>query len=234
MRTKPFTIVASLAALVAIACLAWIGGSRLRTPASDGDGKSAGSASTGRPGRFARARDLATGPAPALDSKARERAAQAVRQMLATSPGRLSSTAALPPFDREAFARNPQGYLSRVEPARCFQTAAPGPDAVLLETVVPARAAVTRGSDHSLWVKTAPSAPVTFTAFDGGAFKENGLPTVTVQADGRGLAVARFTAPAGVDGDVHIVAGSPMAAGVQRFFLRVVDTPKAAIAADAP
>jgi hypothetical protein len=165
----------------------------------------------------------ALGPAPALDHTAPERAAEAVAQALRAAPDRLSTTAALPPFDRAAFAANPRQYLARVEPARCFQTAAPGRDVVALQTAVPARAAVTRGVDHPLWVKTAPGAPVTFTAFDGGAFKENGLPSVTVQANANGLAVARFTAPRGVDGDLNIVAGSPLAAGVQRFFLRVVD-----------
>src|SRR5262245_56047268 len=51
------------------------------------------------------------GPAPALDPAARERAAEAVALALRTAPDQLSTTAALPPFDRKAFERNPREYL---------------------------------------------------------------------------------------------------------------------------
>jgi hypothetical protein len=70
-------------------------------------------------------------------------------------------------------------------------------------------------------VKGEPGAPVTFTAFDGGEFKENGLASVTIRADGRGLAGAHFIATPGIEGDLTIVAGSPLSSGVQRFVLRV-------------
>jgi hypothetical protein len=138
-------------------------------------------------------------------------------------PQSLSMTAALQPFDRQSFERAPAEYLAKVEPARCFQTARPAPETAALVSQVPNRAGVQRGVAHALWVKTTPSAPVTFTAFDGGEFTESGLPSVTVQADARGLASAHFLAVRGVDGDVNIVAGSPMASGVQRFLLRVLD-----------
>jgi hypothetical protein len=172
---------------------------------------------------------LGRGPSPAAHEERmappeqRERAQAAVSEALGTEPARLSTTGALPPFDQDAFLRHPREYLAKVEPARCFQTARPGPDTVVLQTQVANRAVVNRGEALPLWVKTAPNAPVTFTAFDGGQFTENGLGSVSVQADAKGLAAAHFTAPRGIDGDVYIIAGSPLAAGVQRFHLRVSD-----------
>jgi hypothetical protein len=191
-----------LAALGGLGTLGW------RSLAHRGSRPSRGEATTTT---AAPAKRLQTGVAPRFDPSARERAAAVVRETLKTAPARLSTTAALPPFDKQAYDADPQAYLSRVEPARCFQTAAPSAE------------------ETPLWVKGLPGAPVTFTTFDGGAFKENGLPSVTVQADGRGLAVAHFTAGKGIGGDVSIVAGSPLSMGVQRFVIRV-GGPLAAVA----
>jgi hypothetical protein len=66
-----------------------------------------------------------------------------------------------------------------------------------------------------------PDAPVTYTTFGGGTFKENGIGSVSVRADGRGLASAHYSADRGIDGDVTVVAGSPSAVGNQRFFVHV-------------
>jgi hypothetical protein len=162
-------------------------------------------------------------PAPPTDPTAPERAQAAVATALKTAPRTLSPTGAILPFDKEEFARNPKQYLAQVQPGRAFQTARPGRDAVVLAALVPSMAEIQRGTDATLWVRGVPNAPVTFTAFDGGAFKENGMPSVTVQADGRGLAVAHFRATPGLVGDLNIVAGSPLAVGVRRFRLRVVD-----------
>jgi len=162
-------------------------------------------------------------PAPATDPTAPERAQAAVTEALRRAPGSLSTTGAVAPFDAVAFARHPKEYLSQVQPARCFQTARPGPDATPLEAQVPRLAPLERGAKASLWVRGVPSAPVTYTAFDGGSFQENGLSSVTVQADAKGLAVAHFVATPGLVGDLNIVAGSPLAVGVQRFRLRVVE-----------
>jgi hypothetical protein len=180
----------------------------------------------GSPPPEAAARESARAPArPPSDRpfapERHERAAQAVREAVQTSPERLSSTAALPPFDKAAFERDPQHYLAQVEPARCFQTAEPGASVPPLEIQSAARAELPEGGELPLSVKSTPGAPVTFTAFDGGKFKQNGLTSVTVRADARGLAIAHFTATRGIGGDVNIVAGSPLAAGVQRFLLRV-------------
>lgn len=162
-------------------------------------------------------------PPPSTDPTAPERAQAAVARALRTAPGTLSPTGAIPPFDKDEFALDPKPYLAQVQPARAFQTARPGRGAVVLEAQVPGLAEIQRGSDAPLWVRGVPDAPVTFTAFDGGVFRENGMPSVTVQADARGLAVAYFRATPGLVGDLNIVAGSPLAVGVRRFRLRVVD-----------
>jgi hypothetical protein len=162
-------------------------------------------------------------PPPPLDPTIKERAHAALAEALHRSPGLLSTTAAIPPFDAEAFRRDPKEYLVQVVPARCFQTAKPGPDATVLEAQTPKLAEIERGADTRLWVRGAPNAPVTFTAFDGGTFKENDLGSVTVQADARGLAVAHFVAGRGIVGDLNVVAGSPLAVGAQRFRLRVAE-----------
>jgi hypothetical protein len=159
-----------------------------------------------------------------------ERAAQAVRETLRTSPELLSTTAALPPFDQADFEANPKEYLAQVVPARCMQTAAPGAEVPALQMQSQGRAAIATGDVAPLWVKAVDGAPVTFTTFDGGSFKENGLTSVTVQANANGLAVAHYTAGPGIGGDVNIVAGSPLSSGTQHFFIRVGGTQAVAAA----
>ena len=63
--------------------------------------------------------------------------------------------------------------------------------------------------------------PVTFTSFDLGVFDKSQLTTVTVQADGRGVAEAVFTAPPGTVDDVRIMAASPVTTGQVRFVVNV-------------
>ncbi|MFO0755759.1 MAG: hypothetical protein U0359_04680 [Byssovorax sp.] len=63
-------------------------------------------------------------------------------------------------------------------------------------------------------------APVTFTSFDMGAF-DNGLASMTVQADAAGAASVAFTATRGTIDSVHVLAGSPMAVGQVQFLVQV-------------
>src|SRR5262249_23940021 len=107
-------------------------------------------------------------------------------------------------------------YLARVEPARCFQTAKPGAEVAPLEVASPLRTKVAWGDAAVLWVKTVPNSPVTFTAFQGGIFKENGVGSVSVRSDARGLAAAHSPACPGISGDVTAAAGSPLAPGTHR------------------
>jgi hypothetical protein len=135
-------------------------------------------------------------------------------------PERLSPLMPPTPFDRTAFEADPDAYLDVVEPGRCFQTAtADGPDAVAL--VGSPLVAATPGAMVPLLVRGAPGAPVTFTAFDGGVFAENGLGSVSVRADARGYAVVNFATPPDARGHLAVVAGSPLAVGNQRFFVEI-------------
>jgi hypothetical protein len=136
-------------------------------------------------------------------------------------PERLSTTAVLEPFAPAEFVKDPNAYLSRVEPARCFQTAEPGQHTPRLEAVSAARTEVPSGGAVRLEVKGVPLAPVTFTTFDGGHFKENGLPSITVRAESSGKASVHYVASPGVSGDVAVVVGSPLTSGNQDFLLSV-------------
>jgi hypothetical protein len=158
-------------------------------------------------------------PAPIPEAWAEARAQ--VAETMKTAPEKLSPNAPLEPFDREEFQNDPAAYLARIEPSRCFQTAKPGPEAVALDVGSPLRTHVVTGDATLLWVKTLPRAPVTFTVFGGGFFKENGVGTVSVRADANGLAGAHYMADAGIVGDVSVIAGSPVAVGTQRFFIRI-------------
>jgi len=147
-----------------------------------------------------------------------------VKHLMTTAPDSLSPTASIPPFNKDAFAFAPEKYLSEIVPARCFQVARPGADAPVLEVGSPLRTKVSWGNAVPLWVKSVPNAPVTFTVFGGGYLAENGVATVSLRADARGLVAAHYVAGPGITGDVTVVAGSPLTSGTQRFFIRVETT----------
>jgi hypothetical protein len=147
-----------------------------------------------------------------------------VAQVMKANPQRLSPHAHVEPFDQSSFEHDPEAYLSKVVPARCFQTAKPGPDVVPLEVAGVLRTEVTPGTSTILWVKTVPKAPVTYTVFGGGYFTENGVGTVSIRADARGLAGVHYTADPGINGDISVIAGSPLAAGTQRFYVHINET----------
>jgi len=134
----------------------------------------------------------------------------------ATSP-LLAAT----PFDAEAFAKNPTPYLQQSIPGRVFQTAQPGPGVPVLGARGPATHEIPHGGSCDLTVRAPAGAVVTFTTFDLGLF-DNGLASITVQANADGVATARFTATGGVAGDVHLLAGSPQASGQVKFLVGVL------------
>ena len=140
-------------------------------------------------------------------------------------PERLSPLVAAPPFDRAEFERDPAGYAARVEPARCYQTAAASGEASIpLRALSRLDSEVSPGTVVTLMVGGVPKAPVTFTAFQGGSFKENDLNSVTVIADARGTATASLVAPptpASGDGTGRI----PLAVGNQLFVVSVGRAP---------
>jgi hypothetical protein len=130
---------------------------------------------------------------------------------------------AAPAFDRKAFERDPEAYLSVVEPARCFQTApATGPGSNYLKAITNLDTEAQPGAIIPLIVQGEPNMPVTFTAFGLGTFRENDLNSVTVRADGHGFAVVHAVLPSG-RGEMRVQVGSPTAVGNQTFAVRAVD-----------
>lgn len=164
---------------------------------------------------------LDPGNSPAVPADANPQT-RSVAEALRTRkhPERLSPMIPPKPFDAEAFQANPQAYLDVVEPGRVFQVAQPGPGVPPLRRLSPGYQGVTQGDTVMLRVKTTPGSPVSYTAFDLGAF-ENRLTSISVQADEQGIAQAEFRATPGTVEDVHILAGSPGASGQVRFTVNV-------------
>jgi hypothetical protein len=135
-------------------------------------------------------------------------------------PSTLSPLFLPEPFDRTTFEADPAAYLAQIKPGRVFQPAQPGPDVMRLTPLGARNRTIEAGQSVPLAVRTEPSAPVTFSSFDMGRF-ENRLNTITVQADERGYAMARFTASPGVFGQTAVMAASPVASGQARFSLYV-------------
>jgi hypothetical protein len=102
--------------------------------------------------------------------------------------------------------------IASVHPDRVFEDATPGPGVPALAVVGPSSQVIAAGATAAVAVQTAPNGDVTFTVREGGAFP-NGLPSITVLADGDGVARTVFTATAGTVDDAHIQAGSPQAVG---------------------
>lgn len=136
-------------------------------------------------------------------------------------------------FDAEAFRRDPESYLTRIEPGRALQTA-DDPQAPFLKREGNFRRRLLQGETTPLVVKTLPNMPVTFYSAKLGQF-DNRLSVITVQADAEGIARAPFTATAGTVGDIEIVAASPVSQGQARFLVQVqLPPPPVDVARTAP
>jgi hypothetical protein len=137
-----------------------------------------------------------------------------------THPERLSPMIAPTPFNRADWEANPQAYLDVVEPGRCYRTAeSPGPDTPQLRAQSPRLSHSEPGGKTHLMVMSAPNSPVTFTAFGGGEFVENGLNSISVKADARGYAGVTFVVPENARGLLPVLVGSPLAVGNQTFLI---------------
>lgn len=136
-------------------------------------------------------------------------------------PERVTSAITPAPFDRVAYEKNPQAYLSVVEPGRVWQPAQPGPGVARIKAHNGPLTVTEQNAPVTLQVEAVPHAPVTFTTLDLGEF-ENRLTSITVQADNQGLAQAKFTGTPGTINDVHILAASPLTAGQVRYIVHVL------------
>lgn len=136
-------------------------------------------------------------------------------------PERLSPLISPAKYDPVTFQQDPKSYLNTVEPGRVWQVAQPGANVKAIKSLTPYFTEAEQGQAVALKVKANPGAPVTYTAFDGGAF-QNLLTSITVQADADGVASAQFTGTTGVVYDVDILVGSPLNSGQVSFVVNVL------------
>ena len=135
-------------------------------------------------------------------------------------PERLTSSVKPKPFNKAEYDANPKAYLDVCEPGRIWDVAEPGPGVKQIDAKTDTVVDMKPGETVTLRVIAIPLAPVTFTSFDWGEF-ENRLTSITVQADARGIASARFTATPGTIGQVDILAASPLTSGQVKFHVDI-------------
>jgi len=85
---------------------------------------------------------------------------------------------------------------------------------------------IVQGETVVLRAQGEPNMPVSFYAPQLGVFEASKTSSVSVQADEKGIAEARYTATAGTHGDTPIIASSPVNTKRTRFVVHVV-LPKA-------
>lgn len=137
-------------------------------------------------------------------------------------PERLSLQIAPAAYVRPTDDAAMQRYLNTIEPGRVYQTADPATGAPALAaegggtTVV-----IPRLGSTSLAMRTAPGAPCTFLALEGGSFDDSSLSCATVLAASDGIARVTYRADAGTVDDAAILVGSPAAVGTLTLIVHV-------------
>ena len=165
--------------------------------------------------------NLSYGVTPLVKANANQQAAS-VAEALATKshPERLTPAILPAPFDPAKYEADPETYVNTIEPGRVFQSAQPGEGVFPLRTLTPRLLTIEQGQSVPLRVRATPGAPVTFTSFDLGQF-ENQLTSITVRADDKGIATARFVGSPGTINDVNILVASPVNSGQAKFAVNV-------------
>ena len=136
------------------------------------------------------------------------------------APAALSSLFAPEPFDAKAYAKDKETWLKTVRPGRVFQSAQPGSEVSPIKASSKVFQNIVQGEKVLLEAKAEPGAPVTFYTPQVGEFS-NRLTTQSVEAAEDGIARATFTATAGTQGLVDILAASPLNSGQLRYRVRV-------------
>jgi hypothetical protein len=136
-------------------------------------------------------------------------------------PERLSVLVPLPRFDLAKYNADKQAYVDVIEPGRVFQSAAPGENVPVLSIIGKKNRTIPRKGTTPLQVAVPPGGCASFIALDLGTF-DNGLTSITVIADEKGVATANLHATAGVRGPTRILVGSPMASGQVSFRITVL------------
>ena len=136
------------------------------------------------------------------------------------NPAAISNLFAPEPFDAKVYAADKEAWLKQVRPGRVFQSAQPGPEVEPIESSSGTFQNVVQGEKVLLEVKASPGSPVTFYTPQVGEFS-NRLTTQSVETAEDGIARATYTATAGTQGLVDILAASPVHSGQLRYRVRV-------------
>ncbi len=120
----------------------------------------------------------------------------------------------------ESYLADPDAYLKQVRPGRVFQSAQPGRGVKRIAAKSRALHRVLQGETTLLEVMVEPGMPVTFYTQQVGEF-DNRLSTISVKADGEGVARAHFKAT-NAAGMVNIIAASPVHSEQVEFVVRVL------------
>lgn len=123
-------------------------------------------------------------------------------------------------FDAKAFEKDKQKWLSQIRPSRAFQSAQPGPEVEPIQSTTAGFQRIVQGEKVAFEVKAQPGAPVTFYTPQVGTFT-NELSTHSVEANENGIARTTYTATAGANGLIDVVAASPLNSGLLRYKIQV-------------
>ena len=173
--------------------------------------RSDAAASVGRIGRFPKRR-ASDSPAVAAVLAA-EKSGQSAHLATRRMP---------PPFDPVRYAQDREAYCRQVVPGRIWQMAMPGPDVPVLKAQGDLHREAVQGESVLLSVRAPVGSPVTYFAFDGGAFP-NKLGCQTVFAGTNGVASIAYMPTSGVYHETNVGAACPAASGqvVFRLFVAV-------------
>ncbi|MEM9942039.1 MAG: hypothetical protein AAF939_10650 [Planctomycetota bacterium] len=164
-----------------------------------------------------------SGNAPAVEKDANVQVAGLYEELNQEDGGPLSARSALfspEPFDARQYEQDPEAWLAKIRPGRVFQPAQPGVDVQPIQSQSEVFNSVLQGEKVVLEVKAAPGSPVSFYTPQVGEF-ENRLTSQSVAANENGIARAVYTATAGTNGLVDIIAASPLHSGQVRYRVRV-------------
>jgi hypothetical protein len=166
---------------------------------------------------------VSTLPPPRLTLEQIYAAQRASVRSTTTAPAPLSRVGALAaatPFDPAQWERDPDEYLSVIEPARVYQTARYAAHVPGTLVSGPTGYQVPPGGQVELVFTSAPNAPLNLFSNGLGAF-DNGLTSISLRTDAQGVASLTWTASAGTTGDVNVLAASPLAHGQASIFINV-------------
>ncbi len=137
------------------------------------------------------------------------------------NPGAISIVGKREKFNLEEYKQDPQKYLNIVAPGRAFDCAQAAEGVKPIQQVGEASLRVKQNESITLQAKGLSNMPISFTVFDGGIFEQNGLNSITLQADASGLVSVEYIPTSGVINQVRIRAASPVNSGTLEWIVNV-------------